>query len=120
MSGRGITVYTDEDVDPELARQLHRQGYDVISCLEVGNHNQQHSDEWQLSYATSVRRAILVFNTVDFIERDSDWRATGRQHYGIIAALNTTPFSELVRRTVIHLNTYAPHDQYNIILWLPH
>jgi hypothetical protein len=119
MSGLGIRVYTDEDVDPELAVQLRRRGYDVLSCNEAGNHNQGRDDDWQLRFATSQQRAILVFNNIDFMKRDQEWRVAGREHCGIVAALNTTALGELVRRTVLHLDRTSPETQFNTVLWLP-
>jgi predicted nuclease of predicted toxin-antitoxin system len=53
VTGLGIRLYTDEDVDPRVARQLSRHGYDALSCVDAGNHNQKYDDDWQLRFATS-------------------------------------------------------------------
>jgi hypothetical protein len=118
MSGRGIRLYTDEDVDPDLADQLGRLGYDALSCHVAGNHNQSLDDEWQLRFAVSQGRAILVFNIVDFLALDRAWRGRGDEHSGIILAQAETPIGELVRRTRIHLDTYDPQYQHNLVLYL--
>ena len=99
MAGRGIRLYTDEDVDPDLARELSRDGYDVLSCVEAGNHNQKFDDEWQLRFAVEHQRAILSHNYRDFTLLDRTWRESGLEHFGIILSVNGTPIDELVRRT---------------------
>jgi hypothetical protein len=118
MSGLGIRLYTDEDVDTRLAEQLRRRGYDAISCREVGNHNQALSDEWQLNWATSQERAILVYNIPHYMELDAAWKSQRRAHSGIIMAQHRWPFSELVRRTIRHLDTVPIAEQHDIIRYL--
>jgi hypothetical protein len=71
VSGLGIRLYTDEDVDPDLADQLNRQGYDALSCHRAGNQNRGLDVEWQLSFAASDGRAILVYNVADFVALDA-------------------------------------------------
>lgn len=120
MSGRGIRMYTDEDVHGNLARQLRSRGYDVVSCFEAGNDNRGLSDDWQLLHATQDRRAILVHNIRDYAVRDQVWKASGDEHYGIIAVPKRTPIGELVRRTCLYLDTIGPQAQYNMLLYLVH
>jgi hypothetical protein len=117
VSGLGIRLYTDEDIDPDLAELLKRQGYDALSCHAAGNQNKGLSDEWQLSYATSQRRAILVYNIAHYIARDADWRARSQEHYGIILT-DPRPIGELLRRAKLHLDTYDPSYHYNLVLRL--
>ena len=118
MAGLGIRLYTDEDVDPRLARQLSRQGYDALSCVDAGNHNQKHDDEWQLRFAISQQHVILTHNHGDYTLLDQQWRERGEQHSGIILAINATPLGELVRRTSNHLYMYGPEHHHNLLLWL--
>lgn len=119
MTGLGIRLYTDEDVDVRLAEQLTRLGYDVRSCRDEGNSNRQLSDDWQLRSATVHGRAIAVYNAVDYIARDHEWRQRGDEHYGILIS-NQLSISDLVRRTRYHLDTCTPQSQYNTVLYLPH
>jgi hypothetical protein len=86
MSGLGIRLYTDEDVDTRLAEQLQRRGYDAISCREAGNNNQALPDDWQLGWATEHGRVILVFNVAHYLRLDSLWKLQNRSHVGIIMA----------------------------------
>lgn len=120
MTGLGIKLYTDEDVDPRLAQQLTRLGYDALSCHTAGNHNRGLTDEWQLTFTTSRGRAILVFNIADYVKLDAEWRTRGREHCGIILAEAELPLGELVRRTSCHLDRYTPQYHHNQILYLAH
>lgn len=70
MSWWGIRIYTDEDIDGNLAPQLRRRGYSAVSCAEAGNANQELPDEWQLEYATRNGRAILSHNIADYVKLD--------------------------------------------------
>jgi predicted nuclease of predicted toxin-antitoxin system len=118
VSGLGIRLYTDEDVDTRLAEQLRRLGYDAISCREADNANRGLSDEWQLRYATDEGRAILVHNISDFVVLDGQWRVRGDEHAGIILAEQSLMLGELVRRTAFHLDIYSPEYQRNAVLYL--
>ena len=118
MSGLGIRLYTDEDVDVGLAEQLQRQGYDALSCRDAGNHNQELSDDWQLHYATSQQRAIMVYNASDFVALDAEWKGQGLEHWGIIVAEQRLYIGELIRRVRLHLDTVHPEQQYNTLLYL--
>lgn len=113
MSGLGVRLYTDEDVDARLAQQLRRRGYDVLSCAEAGNASQQRDDAWQLDFATREGRAIVVHNLNHFAVLHRAWSVEGREHAGIIAVRKLTPLGELVRRTQRHLDTVKPEEQYN-------
>ena len=118
MAGLGIRVYTDEDVHARLAPELRRLGYDAVSCHERGNSNQNHSDEWQLQYATDDGRAIIVHNTADYAILAQDWGSLGKQHSGIIV-VDQVPISELLRRVRKHLDSFSPQQQYNLMLYVP-
>lgn len=118
MAGLGIRLYTDEDVDPRLARQLTRKGYDALSCTDAGNHNQEFNDEWQLQFAVTQRCVILTQNNGDYIRLDRQWQESNRQHFGIILVVNATPMGDLVRRVGNHLDMYSPEHHHNMVLWL--
>jgi hypothetical protein len=118
MAGLGVKLYSDEDVDPALALGLRQDGYDALSSHEAGRTNQKISDEDQLIYAVQQGRAILSFNTADFIKLDREWKAAGKRHYGIIVSLRINDVGELLRRVKKHLDTVSPAQQENILLWL--
>jgi predicted nuclease of predicted toxin-antitoxin system len=112
-----VRVYTDEDIVAELAIQLRRHGYDVISCREAGNHNRRLDDEQQLEYATSQGRAILTRNAVDFIRLDMQWKSAGREHSGIICLSRNPTIAEMVMRTRAHLDQVSSEQHHNTLYW---
>ena len=118
MNGLGIAVYTDEDVDPDLATQLVSQGYDVLSCHAAGRARQKITDHRQLEFATANGRAILVHNIADYADLAHVWASQSRTHHGIIMVEQTIALSELIRRTKLHLDTVTPQAQYNATLYL--
>lgn len=118
MAGLGVTVYTDEDVHKDLAPQLRLHGYDAVSCQEQGNHNRGLSDESQLEHARSGGRAIVVHNVADYRAIDTDWKARGQDHCGIIAVPEQIPIGELIRRVRKHLDSVPPRQQHNTLLYL--
>jgi hypothetical protein len=61
-----IKLYLDEDVNPQLARDLRNRGYDAVSTIEVNNLGL--SDREQLEYARLYERALLTHNRDDFLE----------------------------------------------------
>lgn len=117
MSGLGVKVYTDEDVDVALSSALVERGYDVISTRDAGNAHLGRNDDWQLHYATSLVRAIFTHNIRDFVRHDIAWKARGAEHCGIIVS-ERVHVGELVRRLASHLDTVSPADQYNTALFL--
>lgn len=120
MSGLGIRLYTDEDVDVRLAEQLRRRGYDVISCRDAGRHRKGIPDDDHLVFATRARRAILVHNSRDYVRCDHAWKATGQQHWGILVIENGTPIGELVRRIQRPIDTVTAQEQYDTLLFVSH
>src|SRR2546423_3872797 len=93
MAGLGIRLYIDEDVEQDLAERLRRRGYDPESCVEAGRHNQGIRDEEQPAYAAQQGRAILVYNSRDYVPLAGVWHIRGLQHAGIIvsAQISRTP-----------------------------
>ena len=118
MAGLGITVYTDELVDPVLAVELRKRGYDVLSCHEARRINQKLSDPDQLAYATERERAILTNNQRDFVPLDARWKRQGRTHAGIMLYTGFPPIGDLLRRVIAHLDSVEPDIQRDTVLWV--
>ncbi len=118
MAGLGVRLFTDEMIDPDLAVALRHRGYDAESCQEAHRHNRKIPDEDQLVYAAQQERAILTFDVADFYQRDADWKAAGRSHFGIIVSSEITDLGTLLQRTQEHLDACSPSQQYDIVLWL--
>jgi hypothetical protein len=118
MSGLGVTLYSDEDVDPALAVHLRQDGYDALSTHEAGRANQRISDEDQLVYAAQQGRTLLTFNVRDFVHLDREWKAANKKHHGIVVSPRIEALGELLRRVQQHLDSVSPAQQDNVFLWL--
>ena len=118
MIGGSVPLYTDEHIDVRLGLALSRRGFDVLSCQEAGRANQRISDEDQLAFATGQGRALLTFNTVDFIALDIVWKQAGRRHAGIVVSPEIRNLTELIQRVEHHLSTVSPDQQDDTLLWL--
>jgi len=66
-----IALYTDAHITLALVKALRDRGYDAISAHEVGNSDL--SDPEHLAYAAAQGRAILTFNSKDFVPLFGDW-----------------------------------------------
>jgi len=118
VTGRGVAVYTDELVDPALAIELTRRGYNVLSCHAVGRANQRINDRDQLVYATEAGRAILTNNIRDYVPLDVRWKRQGRIHAGMMLYANFPPLGDLLRRVIAHLDAVEPETQHDAALWI--
>ncbi len=118
MAGLGVKLYTNELVNPALAVELRKRGYDAMSCHTAGRSNQRIPDWDQLAYAADNRRAILTNNIRDFIPLDGDWKLQGRSHAGIVIYAGVPPFGDLLRRIIHHLDMISPETQHDTVLWL--
>jgi hypothetical protein len=118
VAGLGIRLYTDEMIRARLAEALRLEGYDVVSCHEVGRANRAIPDEDQLSYAAQDGRAIFTFNMVDYVPLDQAWKTAGRHHSGIVVSPAIDDFGTLFRCVRRHLDTYPPDVQNDLLLWL--
>ncbi len=92
-----IALYTDEDIDGELAAQIRANGYDAISTPEVDNLTL--SDEKQVDFATSQQRAILTHNAKDFEPLFRKYARIKKEHYGIVIS-DQIEIGELLRRVL--------------------
>lgn len=118
MAGLGITLFTDEMVYRDLASALRRLEYDAMSSHEADRVGQGISDEEQLAYATQQGRAILTRDVEDYTRLAAAWRRRGREHAGIIVFSRTQGLSDLLHRTVEHLDTTDPATQYDSVLFI--
>jgi len=118
MASRGIKLFTDEMVFPELTHRLASQGYDIVCCRDRGRSNKRLPDSAQIHYATREGRAILTYNATEFAAIHRGWIASGNHHAGIITSEPIHDLDELERRVKRHLNTVDPQDQYNNLLVL--
>jgi hypothetical protein len=117
--GLFIALYTDEDVSSRLAPALRQRGFNALSTAEADN--LRRNDERQLAYATAQNMAILTCNAKDFIPLSKRWAAAGREHAGIIIALqhNRDHFRDLLRRVLSLMDNMTADEIRNQVMYLP-
>ena len=109
-------LYFDEDADARLAEALQRRGYDVQTTVEAGL--VEASDEEQLAYAVSQRRALVTHNIKHFPGEHARWIETGRKHWGIIILVGHSAVGVWLRRMENLLNRFLAEELQNQLLFL--
>ena len=108
-------LHLNEHLSPRLAEQLRQYGFDVTSTLELNM--VEADDDEQLAYAASSERAIVTFNHKDFAVRHEQYRAEGKDHWGIV--LSTEETMDVIRRRLLRLlNALSADELKNQIRWL--
>lgn len=79
-----VSLYLDEMIPAVLAVILRQYGYDVLTAKEADMLAK--SDEEQLAFAASNRKAIITFNIKDFVLLHQSWLSEGKRHFGIIVS----------------------------------
>ncbi|HKZ50650.1 MAG TPA: DUF5615 family PIN-like protein, partial [Dehalococcoidia bacterium] len=88
----------DENVDVEVAVRLRLDGYDVLTARDAGMLGR--SDEEQLEFAASQRRALFTHDIRTFRPLAQQWIRSGREHWGVIYSSRRPPgalYEELKR-----------------------
>jgi hypothetical protein len=108
-----IRLYLDEDTQRRgLVRAIEARGYDVLTTFEAGR--AAFSDEDQLTYSAAEGRAILTFNSRDFVRLHREYLGGNRSHAGIIVS-DQLETGVLVRRLLRLLQSRSAEDMVN---WL--
>jgi len=79
-----IRLYLDEMIPVVLALILRQYGHDVLAAKEVNMFGK--SDEDQLIFAVSKKKAIISFNIKDFVLLHQSWLSERKKHFGIIVS----------------------------------
>lgn len=74
----------DEDISFRVANGLRLRSIDAVSAQQIGRTNREIPDEEQLAFATAEDRVLVTYNRDDYQALDSQWRAQGRSHAGIL------------------------------------
>jgi hypothetical protein len=90
IEGLSLLVYLDHNVDPQLAKDARKAGYDAVAAVEVGNAALQDID--QLGWATGHDRCIFTHDFDDYPTLASDWFHRGRDHAGSFSAYSRRTF----------------------------
>ncbi len=110
-----IEVYLDEDVSVLVAELIRARGFSAITTVEANNLGK--SDNHQLDFAVSGKKALLTHNRVDFEKLATNYFDTGRDHFGIIMAVRRYP-NEIVSRLLTILNQTTSEELINQIRYI--
>src|SRR5436309_426085 len=73
----------DEMLAGSIAAQLRARGHDVVAVVEDVSLISLPDDDL-LATAADAQRALVTANIKDFVPLDQRWRASGRNHAGIV------------------------------------
>jgi hypothetical protein len=110
-----IHLYFDEDVSAGIVENLRTRGFDVLSARDadaLGN-----SDDEQMLYAVSQRRAIVTHNRIDFEKQHRKFLENGMKHYGVIIATRRRD-AEVVGKLLALLNTVTAEEMQNQLRYI--
>ncbi|HLF04995.1 MAG TPA: DUF5615 family PIN-like protein [Dehalococcoidia bacterium] len=114
ITGLGVRVYLDENIDLQVAEALQARGYDATHAFTEGN--RRFPDEDHLLYAAAQGRALVTHNFADYARLHLNFIQRGERHAGIIL-VPVRPISELIPRLGRHLDTVSPAQQHGNLLW---
>jgi predicted nuclease of predicted toxin-antitoxin system len=107
-----IQYHLDENVDPDVALALRRQGIDVTTTLEMNLLGK--TDEAQLAFACEQRRVIVTHDT-DFLRLASQ----STEHWGVAFCKNNTrSLGEIIRSLVLVYEVFSPNEMQGWIEYL--
>lgn len=107
ISALYIHLYFDEDVSIRIVDNLRTRGFDVLSSRDAEMSGR--SDDEQMLYAVSLRRAIVTHNRVDFEAQHSKFVEKGLKHYGVIVAKRRKD-TEVVTKILALLDTVSAEE----------
>ncbi|MDX1523433.1 MAG: DUF5615 family PIN-like protein [Anaerolineae bacterium] len=115
MTGQHLKLLLDEHIWEGLAETLNQRGYDVIHL----NHTTQRGidDEPLLAYAAAEGRAVLTYNSRDFVPLVRLWFEADQEHAGVILSVQL-PQGDLLRQTEKLLSTLTANEMKNTVRWL--
>ncbi|MDJ0619646.1 MAG: DUF5615 family PIN-like protein [Calothrix sp. MO_192.B10] len=107
-----IRFHLDENVDPDVALALHRQGIDVTTTRKMGLLGQP--DEVQLAFACEQGRVIVTHDT-DFLRLASQ----SADHWGVaFCKKNARSLGEIIRSLVLIYEVLSPEEMRGWIEYL--
>lgn len=116
-----MKLVLDEMWTPVIAIELRKLRYRAIAINER-EHSGRYAglpDDEVFARAQEDRCTVVTDNIPDFEKARLDWQATGREHYGVIYALNP-PFNrhrgdavigQMIMALVAFLNSDAAHQE---------
>jgi hypothetical protein len=110
-----IHLYFDEDVSVGIVENLRTRGFDVLSVRDAGARGK--SDDDQMLYAVSQRRAIVTHNRVDFEKQHAKLLENGMNHYGVIVAKRRKD-AEVVTKLLALLDSVTAEEMKNQLRYI--
>ena len=110
-----IHLYFDEDVSVGIVENLRTRGFDVLSVRDAGARGR--SDDEQMLYAVSQKRAMVTHNRVDFEKQHFKFLENGMQHYGVIVAKRRRD-SEVVAKLLELLDAVTAEEMKNQLRYI--
>jgi Domain of unknown function (DUF5615) len=110
-----IHLYFDEDVSAGIVENLRTRGFDVLSARDTGSLGK--SDEEQMLYAVSLRRAVVTHNRVDFEKQHRRFLEGGMKHYGMIIAKRRKD-AEVVTKLLALLDAVTAEEMQNQLRYI--
>lgn len=115
MNSTFAKVFLDEDVDLIIADILRSHGFEVETAQGAGRKSM--SDAEQLTYASDNGMLILTHNRDDYAELVVEWFEAGKEHYGVISAVQRPP-NEVVHRLMNFLERFTADQLKNQFLMI--
>lgn len=110
-----IHLYFDEDVSVGIVENLRTRGFDVLSTRDASALGR--SDDEQMLYAVSQKRAMVTHNRVDFEKQHVKFLENGMLHYGVIVAKRRRD-SEVVSKLLALLDTVTAEEMKNQLRYI--
>jgi len=110
-----IHLYFDEDVSAGIVENLRTRGFDVLSARDAGALGK--SDDEQMLYAVSLRRAVVTHNRVDFEKQHRRFLEGGMKHYGVIIAKRRKD-AEVVTKLLALLDAVTAEEMQNQLRYI--
>lgn len=110
-----IHLYFDEDVSAGVVENLRSRGFDVLSARDAGTLGR--SDDEQMLYAVSQRRAVVTHNRADFEKQHLKFLASGMKHYGVIIAKRRRD-AEVVGKLLALLDAVTAEEMQNQLRYI--
>jgi predicted nuclease of predicted toxin-antitoxin system len=79
-----VKLLLDEMISPRIARELRREGFDVVAIKADRPEWEALADREVLRHAAAERRALLSNDVLDFQLIHNRMLADGEAHYGIL------------------------------------
>jgi len=110
-----VHLYFDEDVSVGIVENLRTRGFDVLSVRDAGALGR--SDDEQMLYAVSQKRAMVTHNRIDFEKQHVKFLEKGMQHYGVIVAKRRRD-TEVAAKLLALLDTVTAEEMKNQLRYI--